>query len=79
MTELVFALGKQKARRDFFLGNIYYECIKILGLRMPVTDDVVITFDAHIVPIDIPLLLGLEFLRKLRLLVNFDNCTFVST
>lgn len=59
--------------KTFRFGDNQHECVGTLNIRMPVSDDVVIQFDAYIVPIDVPLLLGLDVLRKLKLIVSFEN------
>lgn len=69
-----FCSGTQSSKRFRFV-NIDHESIEILELLMHVACHIVITFDAHLVPINIPLLLGLHVLRKLRLLANFYYST----
>lgn len=48
-------------------------CLGILKLRLPVTDKIVVTFEAYIVPLDNSLLLGLDVLCHLILILNFDD------
>lgn len=45
---------------------------------MPVADTIVTTFEANVIPIDIPLLLGVDVLKKLRLIVNFYDKILVN-
>lgn len=45
---------------------------------MPVTDDIVVTINAYIVEVEIPFLLGLDVLRQLQLILNFDDGTLRS-
>lgn len=68
-----------RSSKRFLVSNMDHKRIGVLELRMPVAEHVVITFDAHIAPIYISLLLGLDVLRKLYLLINFDDGTIAST
>lgn len=45
---------------------------------MSVADNIVITFDAFIVFIEVLLLLGVDVLRKLKLLIDFDGGSLAS-
>lgn len=45
---------------------------------MPVGEDVVVAFPLYVVSIDVPLLLGLDVLQKLKILVNFKDGTIYS-
>lgn len=66
------------SNEKFRFGDVDQECSGILKLRMSFSEDIVINFDAGIVPIDVSLLFGLDVLQKLRLLVNFDDATLFS-
>lgn len=46
----------------FRFGDNSHKCNGVLHVRMPVADDIVVKFDDFIVPIDIPVLLGLNVL-----------------
>lgn len=56
--------GKAHERERFGFGNKEHTCEGALTTHMVVVDDIVIKSDAFAVPIDVPLLLGLDVLRK---------------
>lgn len=60
----------------FRFGNNEQKCDGILNILMPLNDNIVIKFDAFIVSIDMPLFMGLDVLKKLRLLIDFDDGSF---
>lgn len=62
----------------FRVGSSSHCCLGILDLHMSVEDDVKVSFQTYIVAIDVPRLLGLDVLHRLKLLVNFDNDTLLS-
>lgn len=62
----------------FRFGNTNHACDGVLHINMPVADDVVVQFDAFIVPIDVPLLLGLDVLTKLDIVIKFSSATIES-
>lgn len=62
----------------FRFGDTNHNCDGILHVKMPVADDVVVHFDAFIVPIDVPLLLGLDVLKRLDIIIKFSNGTLQS-
>lgn len=45
---------------------------------MPLADDVLVTFKAHVVLLVVPLLLGLYMLRQLKLIVDFEDRSLIS-
>lgn len=59
----------------FRFGATDHKEVGIIPLHMPVSDDIVITFDAYVVPIDIPLLLGLDVLHHVKLILDFSDST----
>lgn len=59
----------------FRFGNGNFRCIGKLTLRMPDSTCMVVVFEAHVVPINVPLLLELDVLQKLKLFINFDDET----
>lgn len=63
--------------KRFSFENVDHKCLGVLSIGLPVADGTIITFKAHIVPKDIPLLLALDVLKKLRLLVNFEDGTLI--
>lgn len=68
-------------RRDhfrFYRPNNEHACSVILNLHMPVSDDVVVNFDAYINPVNVPSLVGLDVLRQLKLIVDFDDGFIIS-
>lgn len=67
-----------KGQKIFRFGNRDHKCIGMLNIRMPVGEDIVVTFQSHVVSIDVPLLLGLDVLQKLKLLINFEDGTLHS-
>lgn len=68
----------QTPKKHFRFGNKAHVSIGIIEVRMPVADDVVLTFTAQVVPIDVPVLVGLNIMKKLKLLINFDDGTIQS-
>lgn len=65
-------------QKRFRFGEVNHYCLGIPTLRMPVANDIVVTFEAYIVLLDIILFLGLDFLRQLKLIVNFDDGSLIS-
>lgn len=55
-----------------------HRCLGKFNLRMPVGEEVVMIFDAYVVPIDVPLLLGIDVLQKVKLLIIFEDGTLLS-
>lgn len=66
-----------KAAR-FRFGDTNHQCDGVLLIHMPVADDLVVQFEAYVVPIDVPLLLGLDVLRKLDIVIRFGNGTLLN-
>lgn len=63
---------------QFRFGNSNHKCHGILKICMPVADDIAINFNAFVVPIDVPLLLGLDVLQKLEVIIKFGDGTLHS-
>lgn len=55
------------------IGNVNYESIETVKLLQPVADAIAMTLEVYVFSNDIPLLLRLDVLKKLRLIVNFDD------
>lgn len=55
----------------FRYGSVDYKGIGELNIRLPLCDDHFIHITAHNVPIDVPLLLGLDVMQELELVVDF--------
>lgn len=51
----------------------------MLGVRRPVSKDIVFTINAHIMNIGMQLLLSLDVLHQLKLILNFDDGALHST
>lgn len=58
-------------------GNTEHICLGMLKLRLPVSSYIVITFDEHIAPINIPLLFRVDVLRQLRIIINIDHGSLI--
>lgn len=69
---------KQSDNKKFRFGNADHKCIAFLHIRMSVSDDIVVTFDAYVVSIDVFLLLGLDVLCQLELIVKFKDGTLLT-
>lgn len=64
--------------KRFRFGATKHKGLGVLPLFMPVSDDIVITFDAYVVPIDVPLLLGIHVLHHMKHILDFSDGTMVS-
>lgn len=73
-----FWLKERNKNKLSRFGRVDHKSIENLQLRLPLADTIEIIFEAFFILIGIPLLLGLDVLKKLRLIVNFDNGTLVS-
>lgn len=60
-------------------GDQTYDSLGKLVIRMPVTDTYFVCIKAQIVHVDVPLLLGLDVLRRLKVILDFDKFTMTST
>lgn len=62
-------LARDLAQRRFRFGENTYQSLGLLRIVIPVGKNP-LSFDAHVIPLDIPLLLGLETLIELELIVD---------
>lgn len=87
-------IGARQARRYCMLMNITYETsdqelvfkfgdarhcsLGTMPIQIPVSDYGFIEIDAHIVDVDVPLLLGLDTMTKLEMILDFAKDTVTS-
>lgn len=62
--------------KHFRFGNIDHRCDGVLHVCLPIADDLVVMYDAYVVPTDVTLLFGIDGLWKL--LINFRDGTLPS-
>ena len=65
-------------RRLYKFGDRKFEGMGLLEIRIPVTDDFFLSFDVEVVNVDVPLLIGLEFLDTFKVSIDLANDRMLS-
>lgn len=60
---------------QFKFGNYLCQSSGVIDVRVPIPNGSFIAFKAHVVRADIPMLVGLDLLRKHELTLDFSSCT----
>lgn len=63
----------------FKFGNTTYDGLGKLNVRIPIVDDYFIDVEASILDVDVPLLIGLDVLKRLKVILDFSEFTMSST
>lgn len=67
---------KRKGKGTTFrFGSVDHKGLGVMEIRLPLGDDHFISVAANIVPLDVPLLLGLDVMQELKLVIDFSKNT----
>lgn len=63
----------------FRFGTSVHESVSVIKIWLPLGDDHFVKIFAHIIPIDVPLLIGLDIMKYLKIIINFADSTLQSS
>lgn len=71
-------IRKSASKHTCRFGYKRHDNVSAIRIRMPITETKVIDIDADVVEVDMPILLGLDNLTKLKALLDIGNDTITS-
>lgn len=78
LTGIRHGVERKNKSTKFRFGNVDHKGLGEMDVRLPLGGDHFISITAHVVPLDIPLLLGLDVMQELKLVIDLSENTLYS-